>query len=244
MILPNVRGAFGRAEANLVIGVLTRGDTAAREREEERLRTEGFDALLDDPRTLNALLAGPGLSTVPAALLFYLLVRHALLEGDLGDRTTADYLAALLLEYGQRNRAWVVEEGDGEEMRYLTEIVARVDAPGRRGFLLRAHLGEFALWVSGLYPDWVEGRRGRRGAPGLSYYEELGAHGYRLAAQTSDAETWGLDDLYRSCADEFPRLRVALNRLSDRYLTPRGGDPVERLLRQVAAEFRGRPRGN
>lgn len=244
MIIPNVRGAFGRAEATLVIGVLTRGDTAAREREEERLRREGFDALLDDPRTLNALLAGPGLSTVPAPLLFYLLVRHALLEDGLADRTTADYLAALLLEYGRRNRAWVVEEGDGVELRYLTEIVAGVDAPGRRGFLLRAHLGEFALWMSGLYPDWVEWRRGRRGAPGLSYYEELGARGYRLAAQTSDAESWGLDTLYRGCAEAFPRLRVALNRLSDRYLTPRGGDPVDRLLRQVADDFGTRPIGN
>ena len=239
MILPNVRTSFGRAEAGLVIGLLAQGgDSDVRQRAEERLREEGFDSLLDDPRTLNAVMTTGGVASAPPRLVFYLLVRHALLEQGFRDRTVADYLTALLLEYGRGSRAYQVEEGDPAELRYLVDHVdALSTAQGRRAFLLEAHLGDLALWLSGLFPDWIEHRRNRRGSPGLSYYEELGSGGYRRAAQHRDAEGHGIDRVYRSCAEYFPVLRVALNRLSDRHLFP-GAGSVERLLRQVRDDFR------
>lgn len=242
MIFPNVRTSFGRAEAGLVIGLLTQGqDTDARERAETRLRDEGFDSLLDDPRTLNAVLTAGGLAAVPARLAFYVLVRHSLLEQGFGDRITADYLTALLLEYGRGSRAYRVEAEDSTELRYLVDHVEALStAQGRRAFLIEAHLGELALWLSGLFPDWIEHRRNRRGAPGLSYYEEMGSGGYRRAASYSDAERSGLGRVYRSCADNFGVLRIALNRLSDRHLFPSAGNGVARLLRQVSDDFRTR----
>lgn len=245
MILPNVRASFGRAEAGFVLDLLSRGDAEARARQEDRLREEGFDSVLDDPRTLNALMASGGISAAPAPLVFYLLVRHALLEGGIGERTLADYIAALLLNFGREQRAHVIDDGGDERFHYLVDIVGALEsASGRQAFLLRAHLGNFALWLSGLFPDritaWVE----RRGAPGLDYYEELGATGYRMAADSNLAENYGLDRLYRTCADTFPGLRIALNRIADRHLFPTSGDPIERLLRQVADSFRSQTRNH
>src|SRR5690606_41670116 len=72
----------------------------------------------------------------------------------------------------------------------------------------------------------------------------MGATGYALAADTADAESYGLDGLYRSCSRSFPALRVALNLISDRYLFPTKGDPINRLLRQVADRFRTRSEAN
>lgn len=240
MIFPNVRTSFGRAEAGLVVGLLTQGeDTSARERAEDRLREEGFDSLLDDPRTLNAVLTAGGLAALPPRLVFYLLVRHALLEQGFGDRTIADYLTALLLEFGRGQRAYQLEDGEQVELGYLVDhLEALSTAQGRRAFLIEAHLGELALWLSGLFPDWIEHRRNRRGAPGLSYFEELGSVGYRRAAGRSDAERNGIGRVYLRCADNFGVLRVALNRLSDRYFFPGTGGGIERLLRQVRDDFR------
>ena len=168
MILPNVRASFGRTEANLVIGLLTRGDSDERSRQEERLREEGFDAILDDPRTLNALLAGWSISTAPAPLVFNrVLVRHVLLESQLSDRAVADYVASLLVQFGRGRRAFRVQEVDGVEHEYLTDLLAEVDhGDERRAFLTRAHLGDYALWQSGLFPARITGRE-RRGAPEL-----------------------------------------------------------------------------
>lgn len=237
MILPGTRVSFDRKQAAFLIWLLTRGAEDERDRWQARLREEGIDSILDDPRTLNAVMARRELSTARPELVFYLLVRHALLEDGLTDRIVADYLSTLLLAFGRAGRAFRVED-DEEEFHHLVDIVAATaDSSGRRAFLLRAHLGEYALWLSGLFPDHIAARVRRRGAPGIAYFEALGAQGYRLAARYSDAERHGLDRVYRDCAETFPVLRTALNRIADRHLFPATGDRIDRLLRQVADAF-------
>ena len=240
MIVPNVRSSFDRADAAFLVWVLTRGDESAREQARRRLDEEGLDTILDDPRTFNALMAAREFSSAQPGLVFYLLVRHALLEGGITDRLLADYLATLLVAFGNSRRAFSPD--DENEFRHLVDIVAAGDgARGERAFLLRAHLGEFALWLSGLFPDHISARVQRRGAPGIGYYEQLGATGYRMAAEYGIARQHGLDRLYRDCADGFPALRTALNRIADRHIFPATGDRIERLLRQVSDSFRIRP---
>lgn len=236
MILPNVRASFGRAEAGYVVWLLTRGSETAREREEARLREDGFDAVLDDPRTLNALLANQGgLSTAPQNLVFYVLVRHALLEHGIADRTLADYISALIANYGRSNRAWRVDEGDPTEYSYLIDLVSAAEsATGQHAFMLHAHLGEFALWLSGIFPDHITARVQRKGAPPIQYYESLGASGYRNAAHHNGAQRNGMNQVYNICADAFPELRIALNTISDRHFFPARAASVERLLRQIS----------
>ncbi|MGH7448797.1 MAG: hypothetical protein ACRELT_14600 [Longimicrobiales bacterium] len=237
MILPTIRSSFDRADARFLIWLLTRGSEADREREEMRLRDEGLDAILDDPRTLNVVLTGSQFSSARPELVFYVLVRHALLEDGISDRAVADYLAALLCTFGRGGRAYHIAD-DTAEYRYLVDIMAAADqSSGRRAFLLRAHLGEFALWLSGIFPDHITAREQRRAAPPLSYYEEMGSAGYRLAARFNEAEQHGIAELYRNCADFFPALRIALNRIADRHLFPATGDRIDRLLRQVADNF-------
>ncbi len=237
MIVPNVRTQFDRSDAAFVVWLLARGDEGERERVQDRLDEQGLDAILDDPRTFNALMATREFSTAHPGLVFYLLVRHALLESDVSDRLLADYLAALLVAFGNTRRAFRPDE-QTREFSHLVDIVAAGDdASGERAFMLRAHLGEFALWLSGLFPDHITARVQRRGAPGLAYYEQLGATGYRMAADHTIARTHGLDLVYRECADTFPLLRTALNRIADRHLFPATGNRIERLLRQVADGF-------
>ena len=237
MILPTIRSSFDRADARFIIWLLSRGSEVEREKEETRLRENGLDSILDDPRTLNAVLTGSQFSSARPELVFYVLVRHALLEDGITDRGVADYLSALLSAFGRGGRAYHIAD-DSAEYRYLVDIAAAADqSTGRRAFLLRAHLGEFALWLSGVFPDHISARVHRRAAPPLSYYEEMGSAGYRQAARFTEAEQHGIAELYRNCADFFPALRIALNRVSDRHLFPATGDRIDRLLRQVADSF-------
>jgi hypothetical protein len=236
VILPNVRASFGRTEANAVLRIVGGDDAEAREAAAVRLRDQGFDALLDDPRTLNGVLTGDHAAS--PGLVFYLLVRHALLESGVDDRTLADYIAAVLVEFGREDRAYRIDAGDPDRYHYLVDLVAAAEtADGRRQFLVRAHLGNYALWLSGIFPDRVVARVRRRGAPGLDYFEALGASGYRMAAESRVAGEYGLDRLYRTAADAFPVLRVALNRIADRYLFPGRSGSMERMLRQVKDSF-------
>ncbi len=236
MILPQIRHTFDRTHGQMLADLLGRGDPELREAARARLESEGLDALLDDPRVLNALLAEENIS-LPPSLIFYVLVRQALLERGVGDRATADYVASLLLAFGQGNRAYRISEEAKEEYHYLVDLVVGMgEAQGRQAFLLRSHLGNFSLWLTGIFPDYLESRTLRRGAPGIRYYEQMGSSGFRLASKTREAEALGMDQVFREVSDAFSEVRVALNRVSDRHLWRSGADPVGRLLREVAAE--------
>ena len=233
MILPTMRASFGRSDAMHLVELLGRNDPELRETARLRLERDGVDALLDDPRVLNALLTDSEV-TAPPALIFYVLVRQALLEGGIEDRATADLVASVVVAFGHARRAYRVSDDDEEEYHYLVDMVGRMGSvEERQGFLLRTHLGNYSLWLAGLFPDFLESRTRRRGAPGLGYYDLLGSQGYRMASEHPDARTLGVEDVFRRVATDFTGVRSALNRLSDRYLWREGADPVGRLLREV-----------
>src|SRR5690606_10578610 len=97
--------------------------------------------------------------------------------------------------------------------------------------------GNYALWLSGLFPDHIEHRRWRRGGPDMDYYETMGRRGFELAADHRLAAEQGLGPLYATVAERFPVLRHALNDVSDRLLFPHRHTP-ERLMRQVRSGMR------
>lgn len=232
MILPNVRASFGRQEAELLLSI-------AGPEGEDRLRQEGIDSLLDDPALVRQVLRGTRIQILPPALLFYLLARQALLERDLRDQEMADYTAAVLLEFSRADRREKATGPVYPDTIYLADILVEIDrAQGPRQFALRAHLGNVALWLAGVFPGFITNRVQRRGAPPISYYDEMGAAGFRSAASMELAKENGMEDLFLQVADQFSDVRSALNTLSDVLFFPRAGDPVERVLREVSDRFR------
>ena len=148
----------------------------------------------------------------------------------------ADYAASILLHFGLRDRAMRVAQADDETYDTLVALVGEVDGPdARRTLLVRAHLGNYALWVAGLFPDFIERRRWRRGGPNLDYYDEMGRRGFRLASEHRLANEHGLSPLFALVAERFPVMRQALNRVSDTLLFPNVSSP-ERVMRQVRDE--------
>jgi len=233
MILADVRRKLGRDDAQLALRLIARGSSAEHERGEAQLRDGGIDALLDDPRLLPALLESRHGAHASFPLFAYVVVRHALKRVGEHDRVLADYVAAILLHFGLRGRAHRVSDADDETYDTLAALTGDVDGPdARRAFLVRQHLGNYALWMAGLFPDYIESRRWRRGGPDLDYYEELGRRGFRLAADHRLAAEHGLSPLFQLAAERFPTLRVALNDVSDTLLFPNHHTP-ERLMRQV-----------
>jgi len=238
MILANTRQHLTRNDAQLTMRILARGSDTELSELESRLANEGFDALLDDPRLPLSLLRSPAAAHASLPLFAYVMVRHALRRLGEGDRALADYVAALVVHFGVRDRSSRVGESDDQVYAALADLLGDVNDPdARRSFLVRAHLGNYALWVSGIFPDHVEHRRWNRGGPQLEYYEEMGRRGFQLAAEHRLAEEHGLAQLYAAAADRFALLRLALNSLSDWLFFPNVSTP-ERLMRQVSDEAR------
>lgn len=238
MIQPNVRASFGAEEARWLVRLLAGDDEERRETWEERLEERGVDAVLDDAATRRRILSAEGVTLAPPGLVLYVLVRQGLREAGVESRVLADYVTALVLEFGREDRARRIAAGDDREYEYLFEILKEMlDADGQRAFLLRTHLGDFALWLSGLFPDHITARGHRRGGPGLDYYDEMGETGYRMAAEDPHARARSLSDVYHQVADQFRDVRRGLNQFSDDLLFPSPSAPVDRLLRQARNDF-------
>lgn len=240
MILADTRHHLTRDDAQLAARILARDSGDELAELETRLVDEGIDAILDDPRLPAALLRHPRGARASFTLFAYVMIRHAMRKAGEGDRGLADYVTAIVIHFGFRDRAHRVAPGDDEIYDAIFKLYEDLNDPdARRSFLVRTHLGNYALWLSGLFPDYIEQRRWRRGGPNLEYYEEMGRTGFQLAADSQIAEQHGLSSLYASAADRFGVLRVALNEISDTLLFPAVQSP-ERLMRQVRDEARWR----
>lgn len=223
MILANVRGRLSARDLDLVILLLSQGSAARRTALERRLGSEGPDALLDDEQLAERLLAVRTLLAPSQVLFLYVMVRHALRTAGVPQRDLADYLAALLLDFGRRDRAARVDWNDDHSHRYLVDILADLEATqGERRFRVMVHLGNYALWLAGLFPQYVEARRLRRGGPDLGYYDRLGRQGFAMASDHEAADRYRLEEILDAAAERYPDLRAALNVLSARVLFPSG----------------------
>lgn len=231
-----VRATLSGKDRELALQLIA-GSETERVLLEERAAREGSDVLWDDPRLMPALLAYRGLAAPSAALFLYVVLRRLLLEVGVDNRLVTDYCASLVQAFGRRDRAYRVGEHDEQRYAYLADLLEEAGrAEGERQFRIRAHLGNFALWLSGVFPDYIAARRARKGGPDLPYYEEVGRSGFRMASDHALAERYGLERVLRLAADRFGELRIALNRMSDRLIFPHHSSP-DRLMRQVGDAF-------
>lgn len=246
MILADVRHRLTREDAQVALRLVGGDSDEAYAEAEAALRDAGFDVLLDDPRLLAALLdprpatRAPGHAAMHASdiLFVYVVVRHALLAAEMSDRVIADYISSLLVHFGHRDRAWRLGETDDATYDTLVAISAEVETTdARRSFLARVHLGNHALWLSGIFPDSIAYRRARRGGPDLDYYESMGRRGFELAAGHRLASEYGVVQLFGTVAEHFAQVRIALNGISDTLLFPHQSSP-DRILRQVSNSVR------
>ena len=240
MILANTRRGMTRDDAQLAVQLVARLSGEPVPAVEERIADQGIDSVLDDPRLPAALLQLPTGAHASLPLFAYVMIRHALRGAGEDDRGIADYVASIVVHFGHGARANRIGLADDETYSTLVDLVDDVNDPdANRSFLVRTHLGNYALWLSGLFPDHIEQRRWRRGGPDLGYFEELGRQGFQMAADHRLAEQYGLATLYATAAERFGLLRTALNSVSDSLLFPSINTP-ERLMRQVKDEARWR----
>lgn len=233
-----MRSTLTADDAALAARLLADGNAAEAERLEARTRAEGPDVLWDDPRLWERLLACRDLTRPSGALFMYAALRHTLRELGVDRRDLADYTASLVLAFGRGGRAYRISEHDENEYAYVVDLAGEyARADDERQFRVLAHLGNFALWLTGIFPDYIAARRARKGGPDLEYYEAAGKSGFRRAAEHRLAGSYGLAETLDDAGMLFTELRMALNRFSDRVMFPHASS-ADRLLRQVADEFR------
>jgi len=220
VIQPNCRVQFAAEDVNFILSVLGRkiGDTECLVRlladEESR------DLILDDEALFRALLERRGCLRVSSRFYFYILVRQVFRRSGIQDRAVADYVAEVLAQFARAERGRCVVPGQATPLDYFFEMLAALQtADDRTRFYLRVHIGNYSLFLSGVFPDRIRFRAEARGSPDMKYYDALGRAHYRAASDHRLAQRYELAGIFHTLADRFETTRLALNDIADRLFS-------------------------
>jgi hypothetical protein len=178
---------------------------------------EAVTALLDLREIHRALLESPVTLPVSPSLYFYVLVRHAFVDGGIDHPGLADYVAGVLVEKLDSHRS----PRPGAMPGWVTHAVDFVSVIQSTHGMLRFHLevaaGDQFLVLTGVFAGFLHQRSERIGAPDATFYESFARQSYRNAANRPGVAT-DTRELLGLLSDVFPVARISLNRMTDRCL--------------------------
>jgi hypothetical protein len=218
MIRANCRARFTAADFDFVVRTLARSPTDHVSLVDLLSDGQTRDSVLDNPRLVDAILSNPGHLQISSQFYFYVLARHVFQQAGIGDRKLCDYVASLLEVFSRASLLRSPDVSADSVMQYISDVlIALQRVTPEQAFLLRAHVGNYSLFVSGIFHENTQ-RRSLRGGPNMRFFEQIGRTNYQLLASHATARRCELDDVFESLADRFRDVRLALNRLSDELL--------------------------
>ena len=231
VIQPNCRIQFTAEDVSFIQRTLGRDAGDQKFLAELLVDPTSRDVILDDAKLLKALLEGTGCLRVSTHFYFYVVVRAVLRPAGIEDRVVADYVAELLTEFSGTDRSRCVIEGRDQSLDYFFEMLAALqNADDRTRFCIRAHIGNYSLFLSGVFSDRIRHRAEQKGFPDINYFRDLGRNSYRIASDHRLAERYELAAIYDTLSSQFERTRQALHDLSERIFCL--GDPPVPILQR------------
>jgi hypothetical protein len=218
MIKANCRERFTAEDFEFVVRTLAHSDRDSVTLGKLLTDAEIRDTILDDPVLFKTVLEHGAPLTISPQLYFYILVRHVLKETGLNDRGMSDYVASLLERFSHTARMRSPADGRETPIQYVGDMmVALQNASANQSFLIRAHMGNYSLFITGIFHENVESRS-QRGAPDVSFYEGVGRSSFKAVAQHRLARSCELTGIFEALSEGFRDVRLALNRLADSLL--------------------------
>lgn len=166
------------------------------------------DQILDDESLTQALLEQQGTLEVSHYFFFYTLVRYALRRQKVFSREVADYVASLLAERLDTKKRACINNTQLYVMDFM-ELLQKADP--YQSFQLTVSLANQSLFITGLFPEYLENRNQYRAAPKLHFYEAVGQAQFMNAGLHTLAQEHDLSPLYKSISKEFIKIRKSLN---------------------------------
>jgi hypothetical protein len=170
---------------------------------------------------------------------FLALVRQSFDQLRIGDRDIADYLATVLADFSRSDRLLWVREAHGHNLRGVVERMVESLGPdnGARQLnerAVRKHVGDYTLFMSGLFRGFVE----RRGC--LDVYLAEGKRSYHAVSELDVALYRPGYLLFEELSRRFENYAGALDYMRKCYFaTAPNSNPFAGFLRQIEHLVRG-----
>ena len=226
MLKANCRGRFTADDFQFVVNVLSKSRADAVPLAKLLADESTRDCVLDHDLVYKALLDDTSFLRVSPDFYFYVLTRRVLTQSGIDDRSLTDYIAAVLVEFGRR----AVAQNDQRTAPlfahpYISDLLMIMAKAGPwERLMIRAHVGDYSLFISGIFADRVRAQCELRGGPGIKFYEEVGGGSYLAAGTDRLADETEHRAVYRRLGGAFREVRRALNHLSADILHLHGGN--------------------
>ena len=150
--------------------------------------------------------------THPLEPFFQQMVRNSY-TGKLGihDATITEYVAHLLCEFSESDKLYKVRDEHGRPILDLEEMLQAADpvhgtAPSFDAErAVRKHIGDYALFVSGMYPESMDPWRRRHGQQSFEELVRVGKESYYIVSQFDLEEYADEAPMFRRLAGWFDR---------------------------------------
>ena len=132
-------------------------------------------------------------------LFFSVLLRRSLMDQRiLGDKKVINYIANLLSLFVRTDRLHRIHRNDKQTHHYLTDMIQEaVNADTRRQFLIYSHIGNYSLYLTGIFPQWIEYRRRYKNRPvSTQFYIDFGREYYERASSHTMAREYELGEVF------------------------------------------------
>jgi hypothetical protein len=127
---------------------------------------------------------------------------------DLHDRDLIRYVADLLVEFIHVDNLFRLRDQQGRRLEHLIDMLLDLrDQPPADEREARKHIGDYTLFIVGLYPESLTRRR-RAVTP--EYYIAQGKEAYLIVAEMDRSKP--TETLFRKLSDQFEYCVTALNR--------------------------------
>ncbi len=148
----------------------------------------------------------------PLAPFFQQVVRNSY-AGKLGIHDTAinNYVAGLLCEFSESEKLYKVRDEHGKPIHALEEMVQAADpihgtaASFDAERAVRKHIGDYALFVSGMYPESMDPYKRRLGQQSYDELVSVGKESYYIVSQFDIEEYADEAPMFRKLSGWFDR---------------------------------------
>ena len=181
-----------------------------------------LESMLDSDYVFNSITReqAPLLDVSPFLLFNVLLRKSVEKRHSANGRRVVNYIANVLSLFMSTERSHRIRSADINGTEYIVDMIAQAQtADSQRQFMIYSHIGNYSLYLTGLYSRWINYRHQYQRRPiNIDYYLEQGQAYYGQASCHTLATEFGLKEVFTQLAETFDYYRQALNRMTAKYL--------------------------